>query len=485
MTELLFLIVGLAIGSVVSLIIIKSIKAKLNTDKAYWEKDKLQLSQQLESEKRLHEDLKNQFNQLKEEHAQQILKIGNLELQLSNSKENLEQQKQDKSGMESKLENLQQKFETESEEISKLKIMLSERENKNQNLQDKLETQKGEIENIQEKFSVSFKNLANEILEDKSTRFTKLNQQNLDAVLAPLQEKIKEFQSTVRQTNKDNLLSNNSLIEQINHLKEMNQQISVEANNLTKALKGDVKVQGNWGEVILERILEESGLRKGEGYETQSSFTNEQGKRYQPDVVVHLPDSKHIIVDSKVSLIHYENFVVAENDDDLQKSLKLLSVSIKAHIDGLHKKHYHEISELNSPDYVFLFMPIEGSFITVMQNDNELYKYALERHIMIASPSTLLATLRTIAFIWRQENQTKNALEIARQSGALYDKFEGFLADLENIGKNVDRTKDAYDNAVKKLRSGKGNLVGRVEKLKLLGAKANKSIPEKYLNIED
>ena len=440
--------------------------------------DYLELETNLHNKNELLEKSKNSANDLK-------LEISNFRLKLESNEEKLQAQINEKSDFKKSAEELRIELEKNKNQIAEQKVTISEKDISNKALLGKLETQKQEIENIQVKFTESFKNLANDILDEKSSRFTKLNKDNLDAILNPLQSKINEFQTIVRDTNEKNLLSNKGLVEQIINLKEMNKQISDEANNLTKALKGDVKVQGNWGEVILERILEESGLRKGAEYETQASFTTEDGKRYQPDVIINLPDTKHLIVDSKVSLISYENFVSADDEANRQKHQKLLGISMKAHIDGLHKKHYHDIKELNSPDFVLLFMPIEGSFATVMQFDNELYKYALDKHIVIVSPSTLLATMRTIAFIWRQENQTKNAIEIARQSGALYDKFEGFLVDLEKIGTNVERTKDAYDKAVNKLKTGKGNLVGRAEKLKKLGAKASKSIQEKFLPIEE
>lgn len=347
-------------------------------------------------------------------------------------------------------------------------------------LQEKLENQKKELETIQTRFEDSFKNLANEILEDKSKRFTEKNKENISDILKPLQERIKEFESKVENTHKSNLVSNTSLLEQIKNLKELNRQISDDASNLTKALKGDVKMQGNWGEVILERILEESGLRKGIEYQTQVSLQNDEGHRLQPDVIINLPEEKHIIVDSKVSLINYEQLVSAVEPKDKDLSLKALLVSVRAHIDGLSKKHYQNLKGLNSPDFVMIFMPIEGSFSAVFQADNSLYSYALDKQIVITSPSTMLATLRTIAFVWRQENQTRNAQEIARQSGLLYDKFVGFLADLEKIGTNIERSEKSYQDAVKKLSTGRDNLVRKVEKLKELGAKTSKTIPVSF-----
>jgi len=263
--------------------------------------------------------------------------------------------------------------------------------------------------------------------------------------------------------------------------------MSDDANNLTKALKGESQIQGNWGEVILERILEESGLRKGIEYETQGrgmGLKSEEGNPSKPDFIIKLPENKHVIIDSKVSLINYERMVSSETDEQRQGYLKALNNSIKAQIDDLHKKNYQDLKGLNSPDFVMLFIPIEGVFAVVMQNDNTIYQYAYNKQIVIVSPSTLLATLRTIAFIWRQENQTKNALEIARQGGALLDKLNGFIDDLEKIDVNLKRTQNAYDDAVKKLSTGSGNLISRAKRIEALGAKAKKQIPEKFLQEE-
>lgn len=370
------------------------------------------------------------------------------------------------------------------EDNTNLQSECSKLETMNRNFQEKLDLQKQEIAELQTKFTDAFKNLANEILEEKTKKFTEQNRSNLDELLNPLKEKIKDFETKVSETNEKNRISHTSLIEQIKSLKDLNKKISDDANNLTKALKGDVKMQGNWGEVILERILEQSGLRKGIEYETQVSMIDDEGHRKQLDVKINLPEEKHIIIDSKVSLINYERMVSSETDEQAHGYLKALNQSVKSQIDDLHKKHYQNLRELNSPDFVFLFIPIEGVFSILMQNDSTIYQYALNKQIVIVSPSTLLATLRTISFIWRQENQTQHAMEIARQSGNLLDKFYGFLEDLEKIDVNLDRTKKAYDEAFKKLVSGKGNLISRVKRIEELGTKAKKQIPEKF-DLED
>ncbi|HCX73558.1 MAG TPA: DNA recombination protein RmuC [Candidatus Cloacimonas sp.] len=421
------------------------------------------------------------FLNRKPQNDQQIQKLRE-EVQLLHS-ENTKLKTQ-KEYLEQQQQKLTQQLTEKSDKVLELSNVNSQIKTENKNLQQKMAEHEAELEDLQAKFKDSFQNLANEILEDKSKRFTEKNQQNLRELLTPLHERIKEFETKVENTHKENLKSNISLTEQLKQLQQLNQQISDDANNLTKALKGEVKVQGNWGEVILERILEESGLRKGVEYETQPSYTDENRKRLQPDVVIKLPEDKHIIIDSKVSLLAYEQLVAAENEAKQQAHLKKLLTSVKNHIKELEKKHYSNIQQINSPDFVLMFMPIEGSFALVMQQDSDLYRFALAKQIVIVSPTTLLATLRTISYIWRQENQTKNAMEIARQSGLLYDKFVGFLDDMEKIDTNIKRARNAYDAAINKLSTGRGNLVTRVEKLRDMGAQSSKKIPENFANEE-
>lgn len=351
------------------------------------------------------------------------------------------------------------------------------------NLREKLATQKQEMEELQKKFTTEFENVANKILETNSKKFTEVNQKNIGDVLNPLKEKILLFEQKVEDTYQKGLKDQTQLRAELLKLYDLNNKISEEASNLTKALKGDVKKQGNWGEVVLERILERSGLNEGEeGYQKQFSDTTEDGRRVQPDIVINLPDNKHIIVDSKVSLIAYERAVNAETEEERQKHLKEHLLSLKTHIKGLSEKHYQSASKLNSPDFVLLFIPIESSFSVAIQEDQELFSFAWDQKVVLVSPSTLLATLRTISSIWQQENQTRNAIEIAKQGGALYDKFVGFIADMENIGKNLDTTRKTYDSALNKLHTGAGNLVRRAENIKKLGAKATKELPRNMLD---
>lgn len=350
-------------------------------------------------------------------------------------------------------------------------------------LREKLISQKQEMEDLQKKFTTEFENIANKILDKNSEKFTAVNQKNMSDVLNPLKEKILLFEKKVDDTYKQGLKDQTDLRAELKKLYDLNAKISEEANNLTKALKGDVKKQGNWGEVVLERILERSGLNEGTGgYQRQFAENSEEGKRILPDVVINLPDNKHIIIDSKVSLISYERAVNAATETERLRYLKDHLISIKNHIRGLSSKHYQTAPKLNSPDFVLLFMPIESSFGVAVQEDHELFSFAWDLKVVLVSPSTLLATLRTIASIWQQENQTRNALEIARQSGALYDKFVGFISDMEKIGRGISNVQGNYNDAMNKLQTGSGNLVGRIENIKKLGAKTSKEIPKPMLS---
>ena len=350
------------------------------------------------------------------------------------------------------------------------------------NLNKKLNDNKQEIEKLQEKFTNDFEVLANKILEEKSNKFTQQNKENLKIILNPLQEKIKVFEDKVDKTHKESIDYHAALRQQILGLKELNQQMSKETLNLTKALKGDNKMQGNWGELVLERVLEKSGLEKDREYFVQQSFTNDDGKRVLPDVVIHLPDNKKMIVDSKVSLTAYEQFINEDDEDLKTKFLKEHVTSLKRHVEQLSDKKYEDIYKIESPDFVLLFIPIEPAFAVAINADNHLYNKAFEKNIVIVTPSTLLATLRTIDSMWNNEKQQRNAIEIARQAGALYDKFNGLLSDLIGIGKRIDDSKKEYSNAMNKLFDGRGNLINSVEKLKKMGAKAKKAIPENIIN---
>lgn len=370
----------------------------------------------------------------------------------------------------------------EREKNAHLNAMLSAKNADYKNLEEKLAHQKDELAELQKQFTEQFNNLANKILEEKTSKFTQQNKENLDQVLKPLNEKLKDFEKKVEDTYVKNVKDRTDLQVEIKKLYELNAKISEDANNLTKALKGDVKKQGNWGEVVLERILENSGLQKDREYKTQVSFTLENGGRYQPDVVIYLPENKHVVVDAKVSLTAYEQLVSASTTEEQEKYIKQHIASIKAHIKELSDKQYYKLDGMNSPEYVLMFIPIESSFSVAVQEDAELFNYAWNNKIVVVSPSTLTATLLTIASIWRQENQTRNALEIAKKGGDLYDKFQGFVTDLIDLGNRINQTQQSYEKAMNKLHKGRGNLVNRAEELRKLGAKASKVLPQTLID---
>lgn len=361
-----------------------------------------------------------------------------------------------------------------------LQIKLASLQSENGNLIDKLAEQKVQLEDLQSRFTKEFENLANKILDDKSRKFTEQNETQLRNILDPLRDRIQNFEKRVNDTHNESEKERSALREQLRIMADMNKRMSEEALNLTRALKGDTKKQGNWGELILEKVLERSGLTKGREYDVQQSFTLEDGSRLQPDVIVRLPDGKNIIVDSKVSLIAYERYTSALDDDAATHELQLKEhiASLRSHVKGLSGKNYQNLYNIGSPDFVLLFVPIESAFSLAISHDSELYNDAFDKNVILVSPTTLLATLRTISNVWKQEYQNQNALEIARQGGDLYDKFVGFVEDLIKVGKLMDDSKKAYGEAMNKLYDGKGNLVRRAENMKKLGVKATKQLPQ-------
>ena len=370
----------------------------------------------------------------------------------------------------------------EREKNDKLTRSVSISATERKNLEERLTSQKQELEELQKKFTTEFENIATKILKENTKEFTSSNQKNMSDIMGPIKEKLMSFEKKVEETYDRELRDKISLKEEVKKLYELNSKISDEANNLTKALKGDVKKQGNWGEVVLERILERSGLTKGEEYDREVVMQNSEGQTIRPDVIIHLPDEKHVIVDSKVSLVAYERFVNSIGDVDAEKFQKDHIVSMKAHVKELADKHYQSSESINSPDFVLMFMPIESSFAMAVQYDQELFNFAWDNKIVIVSPSTLLATLRTIASIWKQEQQNRNVLEIAKQGGLLYDKFVGFVDDMIKLGKQMDTSKNSYQDAMKKLYDGSGNLVRRAENIRELGAKVKKKLPQSLID---
>jgi DNA recombination protein RmuC len=375
------------------------------------------------------------------------------------------------------LEKLRQKSESLQIELQSLSNQLakvsSELESEKRISQEKLE----QFNDSKQQLTEQFRNLAQDIFEEKSQRFASQNQQNLDLILKPLQEKITDFRKRVDDVYSEEVKERASLQSEIKSLTDLNKKMSEDANALTKALRGDSKAAGNWGELVLETILEHCGLRKGHEFDVQDSQRNQEGRLVYPDVVIHLPDNKHIVVDSKVSIAAYTRSVQTDDPDTQKLELIAHVHSIRTHMNGLSAKNYQDLYGLGSIDFVLMFIPIEPAFLAAIGHESNLFQEALTKNIVLVCPSTLHATVRTIAHVWRQEHQNRNALEIARLCGAMYDKFVGFVDDLEGIGKSIQNSQKNYDEAYKKLTTGNGNLVKTAQRVKELGVKPNKSLP--------
>lgn len=391
-----------------------------------------------------------------------------------------QQQQSERSNIEKSIERHLSDISNLRAEKDALAIQLTKKEADYANLYEKHREQKSEIEQLQEKFTKEFENLANRILDEKSLKFTEQNKTNLTNILSPLQEKIQLFEKKVEDTHKESIGHHSSLKEYISGLQQLNVKISQETLNLTKALKGDSKMQGNWGELILERVLEKSGLEKGREYDVQQSFINEDGQRIFPDVTINLPEGKKMIVDSKVSLVAYERFINEEDDLLRAAHLKEHVASIKRHVEQLGDKNYHTVLN-ESPDFVLLFIPIEPAFAIALAEDNTLYNKAFAKNVVIVTPTTLLATLRTIDSMWTNRKKQENAIEIARQASALYDKFVGVINDLLQVGRKISDSQKSYEDAMKKLSTGDGNIVRSIEKIRKLGLTTKKDLPDNLL----
>ncbi len=372
---------------------------------------------------------------------------------------------------------VRQALSEKSEELAKTQANL-------ENAHAALDAQKAETLELQKTLTAEFENIANRILKERAAEFSESSKKDLGALLNPLGEKINEFKNQVKEAYSIETREKAILREQIKNLSEQTRAISDEANNLTKALKGDVKKQGNWGEVILERVLEMSGLHRGREYEREEVSKNAEGANSRPDVVVHLPDNKHVIIDSKVSLVAYDRLAAATDKEAYASAVREHLASMKKHVQELADKNYPNLLGINAPDFVLMFVPIEAMFSVAVEADQSLFAYAWERKIVIVSPTTLLATLRTIASIWQQDNQTKNSLEIARLSGALYDKLVGFIDDFQKIKRALDAADKAYADAFGKLSDGKGNMLTTATRIKELGAKASKTLPSELIKDE-
>ncbi len=435
--EVLIFIGGLIVGGIIGFVIAKLIlKAKLNEMKS-------DLDQQNAVLQTRYDELNDDFNRLEE---------------------NLKKEEEEHRKAERDLVTLQADY---------------------RNLNDKLETERKQLEELQKKFQTEFENIANKILKENTKEFNETSVKNMSDVLNPLKEKISNFEKKVEDTYQKGIKDQANLLAVLKNLHELSLRLDKDAQDLTKALKSDTKKQGNWGEVVLERMLEDSGLIKNQEYFIQETGRNVEGQLIRPDVVIKLPQDKHLIIDSKVSLTAYHDYVAGEEQEEKERALKKHLDSIRGHVRELNEKNYTSMKDKNIPDFVLMFMPLESAFALAVQTDPSLFNFAWDKKIVIVSPTTLLATLKTIEAIWRQEKQTRNALEIAEQGGKLYDKFVGFLADLEKIGVNLDRASDAYREAHKKLSSGRGNILSHVEKMKKLGAKTSKSLPAAYLDTEE
>ncbi len=405
----------------------------------------------------------------------------NAEMLLAKTRSEKENLLSDTNKLELMLKELSAKHEKlNSEKLAAEKNNIVLRE-ENKSLQEKLENERKQLEDIQKKFKDEFENLAHKILQSNTAAFNTTSTKNISELLNPLKEKLKSFEQKVENTYEKGLKGQTDLKAELKRLHELSLRLDQDARNLTNALKSDSKKQGNWGEMILERVLERSGLQKDQEYFVQQTARDGEGRMLRPDVVVKLPDDKHLIIDSKVSLTAYTQFVSEDDGVNKDAALKLHLASVKKHIKELSAKSYDSLSEFNSPDFVLMFMPIEPAFAIAVQTDPELFNYAWKERVVIVSPTTLLATLRTVASIWKYEKQNQNALEIAERGGKLYDKFVNFVKDLDAVGANLQRASKSYDEAQKKLSSGSGNILRQVEQLKKMGVSTKNSLPDKYI----
>ncbi|MGI0105808.1 DNA recombination protein RmuC [Salinimicrobium sp. WS361] len=418
--------------------------------------------------KERNEQLNNQYQEYKVQIQEQLLQIK-------------EQAREEKEAVNNQLIEACREREEIRGKKDLFSTQLTERTSEYKNLQQKLEEQKGELEKLQEKFSKEFENLANKILEQKSEKFTSINKENIAQILSPLQEKIRNFEEKVEKNSNDFIERHAQLGKQLEYLHEQNVKISEEANNLTRALKGENKTQGNWGELILERVLEKSGLVKDREYFVQQSHETEDGKKLLPDVVLHLPGDKRMVIDSKVSLVAYEKYVNEEDQEKRARHLKDHLRSLNTHIQDLSAKKYEDLYKMESPDFVLMFIPVEPALYLAQNLDSSFFYTAFQKNILLVSPTTLLSVLRTIDTLWSNEKQQQNALEIANHAASLYHKFKLLLDELETVGKRLKSTNTAYDDAMKKL-TGQQNLIKDIDQLETLGISPKQKLSQKWLS---
>ena len=487
--EILYLAIGIVVGSLIAVVIMRS-KLKAKVLETIGEKEK-EVALNKEGYAKLETDyaiMKSSLDDKQQILDNNIIKLEsesnlrqNAEIkvaELLNEKKNLEGIKTNLTVSVSELEN---KLEIEYKNRRQAETNLTELGTEKESILEKLDYERVKLLEIEKKFSVEFENLANKILKQNTLEFSTTSSKSISDLLDPLKDKIQSFEKKVENTYEKGLKDQLDLKSELKRLHELSMRLDQDARNLTNALKSDTKKQGNWGEIILERVLERSGLVKDQEYFVQQTARNDDGDMLRPDVVVKLPDNKHIIIDSKVSLTAYTAFVSEDDDRKREVALKLHLTSVKKHIKELSDKSYESLAAFNSPDFVLMFMPIEPAFALAVQSDPELFNYAWKERVVIVSPTTLLATLRTVASIWKYEKQNLNALEIAERGGKLYDKFESFIKDLESVGVNIQRAGKSYDEAHKKLTSGSGNILKQVEHLKKMGVSTKKSLPEQYL----
>lgn len=388
-------------------------------------------------------------------------------------------------GLETELSDLKIEFQKEVESRERAVQQNVKYQSDFNHLSEKIDNERKQMEELQKKFTIEFENIAHKILKQNTLEFNQTSVKNMGELINPLKEKIKDFEKKVEDTYKQGLKDQTDLKVELRKLHELSLALDKDAKDLTKALKSDSKKQGNWGEVILERVLERSGLIKGEEFFMQFTGKSEDGTISRPDVVIRLPEEKHLVIDSKVSLTAYTEFASADADSQRDILLKRHLDSIRKHVKELSDKNYASILGINSPDFVLMFLPIEPAFGLAVQNDHELFNYAWQQKVVIVSPTTLLATLRTVASIWKYEKQSQNAIEIAKRGGLLYDKFVNFVKDLEDVGKSLAGAEKAYNEAHKKLVSGRGDLINQAEQLKTMGVITKKSLPAEYLETDE
>lgn len=480
MTNLDFLSfgIGLLIGLVV--LVLAWLRKQNSSEADRTQISQLQIKQEyLEKSLQQSENEKQEINEKLEQHLKQIKDNIAERATLINTKNHYEEILLK---TQEEFTQLKEKLDQQIQQINELLQKKAEIEIQNHYLLEKLQLQKIEFEELRKQSQLEFQNLANKILDEKSQKFTESNKENIDNLLKPLGQNLEQFKKKVEETYDKESKQRFSLEERVKELVEMNQKLSAEAHNLATALKGQSKKQGNWGEIILESILEKSGLVKNREYKIQQSLINEEGRRLQPDIIVFLPEDRSVVIDSKVSLVAYDRFSSAEKKEDQDQALKEHINSVYKHVDELSSKQYETVA--GTMDFTMMFIPIEPAYILAIQEDQDLWAYAYARRVILISPTNLIAALKLIADLWKREQQSKNAMEIAQQGEKLYDKIVGFLDSMEDVGKHINKTQDSYFKALGQLKDGRGSVIKQAQKLKQLGLKSEKTIPDHLISHE-